>query len=79
MGALRILLMGAVAILTWTVQDHSSEFGLHLIGVILLGAATVVLVASLARGPIIGSHGTRQRHVTSNGRTVVQSQRTARF
>ncbi|MDP9464558.1 MAG: DUF6458 family protein [Actinomycetota bacterium] len=79
MGALSILLIAAGAILTWAVADNSTGFDLRLIGIILLVVGIVGLVASLVRGTFIGFHSTRESHVSGDGRTVVESERTASF
>ena len=49
MGALSILFIAAGAIMTWAVQDNSTGFDVHTIGIILLVVGIVGLVASLAR------------------------------
>jgi Domain of unknown function (DUF6458) len=79
MGALSILLIAAGAILTWAVEDNSTGFDLHTIGIILLIVGIVGLVASLARGSMMGFRSTRESHVSGDGRTVVESERTTGF
>lgn len=79
MGALRILLIAAGAILTWAVTDNSTGFDLHTIGIILLVVGAIGLVASLVRGSFIGFSTTRERHVSTDGRTVVESERATGF
>ena len=79
MGALSILLIAAGAILTWAVQDNSTGFDLHTIGIILLIVGIVGLIASLARGSFMGFHSTRERHISDDGRTVVEHERTGSF
>ena len=79
MGALSILLIAAGAILTWAVKDNSTGFDLHTIGIILLVVGIVGLLASLIRGSFIGFRSTRERHVSSDGRTVVESEHTSSF
>lgn len=76
MGALSILFIAAGAIMTWAVQDNSTGFDIHTIGIILLVVGIVGLVASLARGTMMGFHTTRESHVSSDGRTVVEHERT---
>jgi hypothetical protein len=79
MGALSILLIAAGAILTWAVTDNSTGFDLHTIGIILLVVGAIGLVASLVRGSFIGFSTTRERHVSTDGRTVVESERATGF
>ena len=75
MGALSLLLIAAGAILTWAVTDNSTGFDLHTIGIILLVVGAVGLVASLVSGTFIGFRTTKESHVSSDGRTVVESER----
>jgi hypothetical protein len=79
MGALSILLIAAGAILTWAVTDNSTGFDLHTIGIILLVVGGIGLIASLIRGSFIGFTTTRERHVSTDGRTVVESERSSGF
>jgi hypothetical protein len=79
MGALSILLIAAGAILTWAVTDNSTGFDLHTIGIILLVVGAIGLVASLVRGSFLGFTTTRERHVSTDGRTVVESERATGF
>ncbi|MEY2524449.1 MAG: hypothetical protein QOJ66_3014 [Ilumatobacteraceae bacterium] len=79
MGALSILFIAAGAILTWAVTDNSTGFDLHTIGIILLVVGIVGLIASLMRGSFLGFTTTRERHVSSDGRTVVESERATNF
>jgi len=79
MGALSILLIAAGAIMTWAVTDNTSGFDIHTIGIILLVVGIVGLIASLARGTFMGFSSTRERHVSTDGRTVVENERTSNF
>ena len=79
MGALSILLIAAGAILTWAVTDNTTGFDIHTIGIILLIVGIVGLIASLARGTFMGFTTSRERHVSTDGRTVVESERTTGF
>lgn len=79
MGGLSILLIAAGAILTWAVEDNSTGFDLHTIGIILLIVGAIGLIASLIRGTFLGFHSTRERHVSDDGRTMVESERTSTF
>ena len=79
MGALSILFIAAGAILTWAVTDNSTGFDLHAIGIILLVVGIVGLLASLVRGSFLGFSTTRERHVSTDGRTVVESERATGF
>ncbi len=79
MGALSILMIAAGAILTWAVTDNTSGFDLHTIGIILLVVGIVGLIASLVRGTFMGFSTSRERHVSTDGRTVVESEHTTGF
>ncbi|MEO7371748.1 MAG: DUF6458 family protein [Ilumatobacteraceae bacterium] len=79
MGALSILLIAAGAILTWAVTDNSTGFDLHTIGIILMVVGGLGLIVSLIRGSFIGFNSTRERRVSSDGRTVVESEHTSSF
>lgn len=79
MGALSILFIAAGAILTWAVTDNSTGFDLHTIGIILLVVGIVGLLASLIRGSFLGFTTTRERRVSTDGRTVVESERATGF
>ena len=79
MGALSILLIAAGAILTWAVENNSSGFDLRMIGIILLVVGAVGLIASLARGTMMGFTTTRESHVSGDGRTVVEREQTSNF
>jgi hypothetical protein len=75
MGVLSLLFIAAGAVLTWAVTDNSSGVDLHMIGVILLVVGGVGLVASLIQGSFLGFRSVRESHVSSDGRTVVESER----
>lgn len=79
MGALSILLIAAGAILTWAVTDTTSGFDLHTIGIILMVVGAIGLIASLVRGTFIGFHSTRERHISDDGRTVVEREHSSTF
>jgi len=75
MGALSLLFIAAGAVLTWAVEDNTTGFDLHMIGIILLVVGAVGLLASLVSGTFMGFRSTRERHVSTDGRTVVESER----
>ena len=75
MGVLSLLFIAAGAILTWAVEDNSTGFDLHTIGIILLIVGAVGFLASLFTGTMMGFRSTRERHVSSDGRTVVENER----
>jgi hypothetical protein len=74
MGALSLLFIAAGAVLTWAVEDNSTGFDLRTIGIILLVVGGVGLLASLVSGSFMGFRTTRERHVSTDGRTVVESE-----
>jgi predicted Na+-dependent transporter len=75
MGVLSLLFIAAGAILTWAVQDNSTGFDLHTIGIILLVVGGIGLLASLFSGSFMGFRSTREKHVSADGRTVVEQER----
>ena len=75
MGVLSLLFIAAGAILTWAVEDNSTGFDLHTIGIILLVVGGIGFLASLFTGTLMGFRSTRERHVSSDGRTMVESER----
>jgi predicted MFS family arabinose efflux permease len=79
MGALSILFIAAGAVLTWAVTDNSTGVDLHMIGIILLVVGVVGFIGSLATGTMMGFRSTRERHVSTDGRTVVESERATGF
>jgi hypothetical protein len=79
MGVLSILLIAVGAILTFAVDRSADGVNLDLIGIILMIVGGVGLVASLMRGSWVGFSSTRERHVSSDGRTVVEHERTGGF
>ncbi len=76
MGALSILLIAAGAIMAWAVKDTTSGFDIHMIGIILFVVGIVGLIASLVRGTMLGFHNVRESHISGDGRTVIESERT---
>ncbi|MEY2583846.1 MAG: hypothetical protein QOE09_3695 [Ilumatobacteraceae bacterium] len=79
MGALSILLIAAGAIMTWAVKDTTTGFDIHTAGIILMVVGALGLIASLVRGTFMGFSSSRERHVSTDGRTVVESERTTGF
>ena len=75
-----LILIAVGAILAFAVHVHnSSSFDVNTIGIILLVVGIVGLIASLARGTFMGFSSTRERHVSTDGRTVVENERTSSF
>ena len=77
MGALSILLIAVVAILTFAVEKSADGVDINMIGIILMVVGAVGLVASLMRGSMMGFTTTRRSQVSGDGRTVVESERTS--
>jgi Domain of unknown function (DUF6458) len=75
MGVLSLLFIAAGAVMAWAVEDKADGADLHMIGIILLVVGAVGLLASLLTGSFMGFRSTRERHVSSDGRTVVESER----
>ena len=76
MGALSILLIAAGAVMAWAVKDTSTGFDIHMIGIILLVVGVIGLIASMARGTMMGFRSVRESHVSSDGRTVIEREQT---
>jgi len=76
MGALSVLFIAGGAVLTWAVKKDADGLDLRLIGIILMVVGGIGLIASLMRGSMMGFRSTRERHVSTDGRTVVESERT---
>lgn len=76
MGVLSILLIAAGAILTFAIERDADGVNLDTVGIILMIVGAVGLLASIARGSWVGFTSTRERRVSSDGRTVVERERT---
>jgi hypothetical protein len=79
MGALSILLIAAGAIMTWAIKDTAQGFDVHTVGIILMVVGAIGLIASLVRGSMLGFSSRRESHVSDDGRTVVEHERTSSF
>ncbi len=77
MGALSILLIAGGAVLAFAVEKEAEGVDLRLIGVILMVVGAVGLLASLMRGSMMGFSSTRERHISGDGRTVVEAEHTS--
>ena len=75
MGALSVLLIAAGAVLTFAVEREVDGFDLRMVGVILMIVGAIGLIASVARGSMLGFRSTRERRVSADGRTVVERER----
>lgn len=79
MGALSVLLIAAGAVLAFAVNAVSDDVDLTAVGVILMVVGAIGLIASLMRGSMMGFSSTRERHVSADGRTVVERERDSAF
>jgi uncharacterized protein DUF6458 len=77
MGALSILLIAGGAVLAFAIEKNTDGVDLRLIGIILMVVGAVGLLASLMRGSMMGFRTTRERHVSGDGTTVIESERTS--
>jgi hypothetical protein len=75
MGALSVLLIAAGAILTFAVEKEADGINLDTLGIILMVVGAIGLVASIARGSMLGFTSTRTRRMSPDGRTVVEQDR----
>ena len=78
MGVLSVLLIAAGAVLTFALErdPEAQGFDLNTIGIILMVVGAIGLVASVMRGSMLGMRSTRERQVSSDGRTIVERERT---
>ena len=79
MGALSILFIAAGAVLKFAVESDNENVELGTVGVILMVVGAIGLIVSLMRGSWMGFSSTRERHVSPDGRTVVEHDRTTGF
>jgi hypothetical protein len=77
MGALSILLIAAGAVLTFAVTTAADGVNLDTVGIILMVVGGLGLLVSLMRGSMMGFSSTRERHVSPDGRTIVESERSS--
>jgi hypothetical protein len=75
MGALSLLLIAAGAILAFAVEAVAEDVDLQAVGIILMVVGGIGLLVSLLRGSMLGFSSTRERHVSDDGRTVVERER----
>jgi|HigsolmetaAR202D_1030399.scaffolds.fasta_scaffold30401_3 membrane-bound ClpP family serine protease len=79
MGALSVLLIAAGAVLTFAVETEAEGINLNTLGVILMVVGAIGLIASVARGSMLGFSSTRTRRMSPDGRTVVEQDRVSPF
>ena len=77
MGALSVLLIAAGAILTFAVKTVSDDVDLQTAGIVLMIVGGVGLLFAVMRGSMFGFRSTTERHVSPDGRTVVESEHTS--
>ena len=77
MGALSVLLIAVGAILTFAVKTVSEDVDLRTAGIVLMVVGGVGLLFSLMRGSMFGFRSTSERHVSPDGRTVIESERSS--
>lgn len=76
MGVLSVLLIAVGAILRFALKTDSEDVNLHTVGMILMVVGGIGLLVSLLRGSFTGFTSTRERHVSPDGSTVVERERT---
>lgn len=77
MAALGIILLVAGAIIAFAVHAAVDNVNLVILGWILMGAGALSLIASLVRGMSMANrHSVAERHVSPDGRHVVEESRT---
>jgi hypothetical protein len=79
MGALSILFLAAGAVLTFAIDDSADGVNLDTVGIILMIVGGLGLIVSAMRGSWLGFSSVRERHVSDDGRTVVDRERTSGF
>ncbi len=76
MGALGLMFLAVGAILSFAVADNVEGANLVTIGYILMAVGAVGVITALAKGTFgIRSH--TERHVSDDGRTVVEDRHTS--
>lgn len=65
-------MIAAGAVLRFATERDAEGFDLQVVGVVLMAVGVVAVLASLLTGRFVGF--TRQRHVSSDGRTVVEKE-----
>ena len=76
MGVLSVLLIAAGAVMRFALKTDSDDVNLHTVGMILMVVGGIGLLVSLLRGSWTGFTTTRERHVSPDGSTVVERERT---
>jgi hypothetical protein len=79
MAALSLILLAAGAVLAFAVSAAVDGVDLVAVGVILMVVGGVGLIASLIHGTWFGSRIRSERHVSADGRTVVEDTSTRTF
>ena len=65
--------------MAFAVKAVSDDVDLTAVGVILMVVGAIGLIASLLRGSMLGFTSTRERHVSADGRVVVERERDSAF
>lgn len=76
MGGLGVLLLAVGAILAFAVNYETEGLDLNTIGLILMVVGAIGVVASLVQGRFMTFRSTTERHVSPDGRHVVESEST---
>ncbi len=75
MGVVSLVFLALGAILAFAIADSVEGADLVTIGYILMGVGVIGLIVSLAQGAF-GFRSHTERHVSDDGRTVVEDRRT---
>lgn len=76
MGGLGVLLLAVGAVLAFAVNYEAEGVDLSMIGVILMIVGAIGLLAALVQGRFMSFRTTTERHVSNDGRHVVESETT---
>jgi hypothetical protein len=79
MAALSLILVAAGAVLAFAVSDSVEGVELAVVGVILMVVGGIGLLVAILNGMWFGSRTRSERHVSADGRTVVEDTSTRTF
>lgn len=76
MGALGIILLAVGAVLAFAVDVGVEGIDLNAVGVILMGVGGLGVILGLVRGSFMGMTTRTERHVSPDGRDVIEERHT---
>ena len=79
MAALSLILIAVGAVLAFAVSETVDGVDIVVVGVILMVVGGVGLIVAIVNGTWFGSRTRSERHVSADGRTVVEDTSTRTF